>query len=203
MIGVVLGTGWRDQIVPDFSMNDMAHTGTAQTGDGWWLIERWHLYEGATAEQAVRGIRAAFGYGVRTLVLTNASGAVNPTFQTGEVYTISDHLNLTGQCPEVGFQTLADIYTKAPGFRPGVFAQVAGPAFETPAEAKMLRLLGADMVGMSTAIEAVCAASLGMKVVGLSLVTDTAGSSDGHKEVLRAASEVDLGSVLARVLEKV
>lgn len=188
MIGVVLGTGWRDQIKP----SDL---------HGALTIERKHLYDGYTADETVDAIRKAHLDGVTQFVLTNACGTVNPDFRVGEVYAISDHLNLTGTCPNVGFQPLPDIYRVPDWLRPVVYAQVRGPAFETPAEANMLRILGADVVGMSTALEAMCAHSLGCEVVGLSLVTDIAGGADGHEEVLDVASQVDLAEVLDEVLE--
>lgn len=186
MIGVVLGTGW-DVEVP---------TGIRQ-------IERRHLYDGFSADESVRLIADAIEhYKVTTLVLTSASGAVNPDLEVGEVICITDHINLSGWALSVGFQPMHDVYQTVGDFRHGVYAQVRGPVFETPAEARMLRTVGADVVGMSTALEATMAHRLGSRVVGLSLVTNHSGTSDGHEDVLAMASKVDLQDVLDKVLEE-
>jgi len=157
---------------------------------------RAHLYEGVTPQQAVFGVRVLGLLGVRALVLTNAAGAVRTTFEPGQLVAISDHLNLQGSSPLVGpnddelgprFPDMTDAYDA--GFRAlaheaaarlglalgeGVYAAWLGPAFETPAEIRMLRLLGADLVGMSTVPEVLAARHLGIRVLGLSCVTNMA-----------------------------
>lgn len=187
MIGVVLGTCWKDQIVLPSQVVQ---------------LERFHLYDGFTVDEVVTPMRAAAEMGCDTIILTNACGAVNPDLEIGEVVSISDHLNLTGTCPKVGFQTLADVWTPLPALRSGVFAQVRGPAFETPAEARMLRSMGADMVGMSTVLEAIAARYFAMRVIGLALVTDYAGSADGHDQVLAVGQSSQLTASLEWVLSE-
>ena len=147
-------------------------------------------------------MRTAAELGCETVLLTNASGAVNLDLEIGEIVAISDHLNLTGTCPKVGFQPLPDVYSPIPGLRSGVFAQVTGPAFETPAEARMLRALGADMVGMSTAIEAIAARFYGLQVYAMSLITDYAGGHDGHEQVLAVGQTAPLQQAVESVLSE-
>lgn len=180
---VVLGTGWKDQI------------------DGG--IERRHLYDGWTPEQTVAPLLDAIDGGVETVILTNAAGALNRTLEVGEVVCITDHLNLTGRSLDMfGHLPCVGIYQQIPGYRTGVYAQLHGPLFETPAEARMIAALGADLAGMSTALEAVAAHAHGCRVVGLSLVTNYSGRHCTHDDVQRAADRVDLQAVLADVLGK-
>lgn len=177
---------------------------------------RIHLYEGYTPHQIVHAVRTAIFAGARTVVLTNACGArgigspesTSSPYEIGEPVLISDHLNLMNASPLEGpappphlasrFVDLADLYSSAlrakiskavPGIKEGVYAAFRGPHFETPAEITMAKVLGADLVGMSTALEAIAAIHLGAQVVGLSLVTDLVGvnSTISHEEVIAAA----------------
>ena len=168
------------------------------------FLGRTHLYEGRGVEPVVHGIRTAAAAGVRTVVLTNAAGGLAPDHRVGQAVLISDHLNLTARSPLVGatFVDLTDLYSARlrelareidPGLAEGVYAALPGPHFETPAEIRMLRTLGADLVGMSTALEAIAARAAGLEVVGLSMVTNAAAGITGealdHQEVLAAGRE--------------
>lgn len=152
------------------------------------LQGRLHLYEGHTPQDSVFPIEVAQALGAKTVVLTNISGSLNPEFQTGDIIGISDHIyfpGLTGNGALIGrqnesrspFVNLTQTYDRAWLARmdlskSGTYACLAGPHFETPAEGRMLRNLGADMVGMSTVHEAVMARYLEMKVLGLSLIVN-------------------------------
>lgn len=184
--GVVLGTGW--ELPP--SGGDVPYL----------AVRRVHPVTLGPPAMATESIRSWRRQGFDTVVLTNAAGACNPDLNVGEVVCISDHINLTGRPATSEFATMDGVYTTVDGFRTGVLAQVPGPAFETPAEVRMLRMMGADMVGMSTALEAAQAHALGMRVVGLSFISDVAGTSAGHEEVLAEAAKADLGKVVGRVL---
>ena len=171
------------------------------------LRGRSHFYEGRSMDEVVRPVRVLAGLGVRTLILTNAAGAVNRAFRPGDLMLIRDHLNLMGSHPLRGgprFVDLSAVYDPALSavargaarrlggrLREGVYAAMAGPAYETPAEIRMLRTLGADAVGMSTVPEAIAAREAGVRVLGLSLITNPgAGLSRrpvSHQEVLAAS----------------
>lgn len=168
---------------------------------------RLHLYEGHDPADITAVVRAAADAGVRTLVVTNAAGGLRPDLRAGDLFAISDHLNLTGRSPLVGaapkFVDLVDAYdsrlrTRAHAaaaelgerLSEGVYAGVAGPAYETPAEVRMLRRLGADAVGMSTVLEVIAARACGLRVLGLSVITNVhreGGTPTDHAEVLDAA----------------
>jgi len=177
------------------------------------LRGRVHLYEGHSAQTAVLLVRALVALGARTIVLTNAAGGLRPVMEPGDVAVIVDHLNMTGHSPLVGpndekvgprFPDMTDVWTprlvevaaraaaKA-GIRlhRGVYAQMLGPSYETPAEVRALQAIGADLVGMSTAIEAIAARHAGARVAGLSCVTNLAaglsGTPLGHAEVQQMA----------------
>lgn len=167
------------------------------------LVGRTHLYEGHGVGPVVHGVRMAGAAGCRSVVLTNAAGAVNADYAVGDLVLIRDHLNLTGVSPLVGptFVDLTECWSPrlrevAAGVEPavpqGVYAAMGGPQYETPAEIRMLRTLGADLVGMSTVCEAIAARAAGLEVLGISLVTNmAAGVSDGpldHGEVLAAGA---------------
>lgn len=184
---------------------------------------RVHLYEGYGPHQVVHAVRTAIFAGARTVVLTNASGGMVNSFEIGEPVLISDHLNLMNASPLEGpappshlgsrFVDLADLYSSdlrtkisgaVPDLKEGVYAAFRGPHFETPAEITMARVVGADLVGMSTALEAIAAKHLGAQVVGLSLVTDVVGANTtiSHEEVMSAARQAvpRLSALLATVL---
>ena len=181
------------------------------------LLGRTHLYEGRGVEAVVHGVRVAAAAGCRAVVLTNAAGGVRDGLAVGEPVLIADHLNLTGRSPLVGarFVDLVDLYSARlralvqsvdPALVEGVYAALPGPHYETPAEVRMLRGLGADLVGMSTALEAIAARAEGLEVLGISLVTNLAAGMTGdpldHAEVLEAgrASASRVGALLARVI---
>jgi purine-nucleoside phosphorylase len=180
-------------------------------------LGRTHLYEGHGVEAVAHGVRTAAAAGVRTLLLTNAAGGLRDGLSVGEPVLISDHLNLTGRSPLVGptFVDLTDLYSSRlrtlargvdPSLTDGVYAALGGPHFETPAEIRYLRIVGADLVGMSTALEAIAARAAGVEVMGLSLVTNLAAGVTGealnHQEVLEAGRESAgrVGDLLAGIL---
>ena len=181
------------------------------------LLGRTHLYEGRGVDPVVHGVRVAAAAGCRAVVLTNAAGGVREGLQVGQPVLVSDHLNLTARSPLLGarFVDLTDTYSprlralvKAvdPSLEEGVYAALPGPHYETPAEVRMLRGLGADLVGMSTALEAIAARAEGMEVLAFSLVTNLAAGMTGapldHAEVLEAgaASAARIGELLAQVV---
>ncbi len=165
---------------------------------------RSHLYEGLSAQQVTAQVRLMHELGVRTLLLTNAAGCINTEFVPGELMLISDHLNLTGTSPLIGgphFHDMSEVYSRRLNaclqkaalrsripLHTGVYAGLVGPQYETPAEIRMLRTLGADAVGMSTVLEAIQARALGMEVAGLSSLTNWAAGITAepvsHEEVL-------------------
>jgi purine-nucleoside phosphorylase len=189
------------------------------------FLGRVHAYEGHPLSTVVHGVRTSVAAGCRFIVLTNAAGAVNRDYRVGQPVLISDHLNLTGRSPLSGppppvgdgvrFVDLTDLYSArlrtqvraaVPGLAEGVYAGLPGPHFETPAEIRMLRTLGADLVGMSTIHEAIAAHHLRAEVLGVSLVTNAAaGSGQGpldHAEVMAAgdAAGAAMGELLATAI---
>lgn len=184
------------------------------------LVGRVHAYEGHDLCHVVHPVRAACAAGVRIVVLTNAAGGLRPDMAVGQPVLIGDHLNLTGRSPLVGphFVDLTDAYAPRlrqlarqadPELAEGVYAGLPGPHYETPAEVRMLRVLGADMVGMSTVHETIAARAAGAEVLGVSLVTNLAAGITGHPlshtEVLAAgaASASRMGALLAAILARV
>ncbi|EHI14776.1 purine-nucleoside phosphorylase [Mycolicibacterium thermoresistibile] len=181
------------------------------------LIGRIHAYEGHDLSHVVHPVRAACASGVHTVVLTNAAGGLREDFTVGQPVLISDHLNLTARSPLVGpqFVDLVDAYSPRlrrialgidPSLAEGVYAGLPGPHYETPAEIRMLRTLGADLVGMSTVHETIAARAAGAQVLGLSLVTNLAAGMTGeplsHADVLAAGREsaARMGALLATVI---
>ncbi|WP_243359276.1 purine-nucleoside phosphorylase [Fundidesulfovibrio terrae] len=171
---------------------------------------RFHLYEGYTPAEVCMGVRASALLGAKVLVATNAAGALNPLHSPGELLAISDHVNLTGESPLAGpnvdawgprFPDMSRVYSPRLleiadenamklGIRleKGVYAGVRGPQLETPAETRMLRMLGADAVGMSTVMEVIAAKHMGMEVLGLSCLV--------NKNLPDCMAEVTLEEVL-------
>jgi len=169
---------------------------------------RVHLYEGHSARDVTAGVRFLARAGVERLILTNAAGCVNPDFSPGSWMMIIDHLNLTGTTPLLGgaeFVDLSDAYSlkwrqrfalaaqsQNLTLHQGVYAGVLGPQYETPAEVKMLRSLGADAIGMSTVCETIQARALGLEVAGFSCLTNWAAGLNpeplSHREVLSAGA---------------
>jgi purine-nucleoside phosphorylase len=190
------------------------------------FLGRVHLYEGLPPAAVVHGVRTAAMAGCRAVVLTNAAGGIRPGLSVGQPVLIRDHLNLTGASPLSGpppsagqrFVDLTEVYSARlralardadPGLAEGVYAMLPGPHYETPAEITMLGRLGADLVGMSTVLEAIAARQLGCEVFGVSLVTNLAaglaGHSLSHAEVVEAgrASASRMGALLAGILPMV
>jgi len=189
-------------------------------------LGRIHLYEGHDPHAVVHGVRTAIAAGCRTVVLTNAAGGINPGYAVGQPVLISDHLNLTGRSPLWGplppevplrFTDLTEVYSARlralareldPGLAEGVYAGLPGPHYETPAEIRMLRSVGADLVGMSTVMEAIAARHLGAEVLGISMVSNpAAGLSEeplDHQDVLAAtgASAGQVGALLSELLPR-
>ena len=172
---------------------------------------RVHLYEGYTAQQVVFGVRVLGRLGVRQLILTNAAGALNPSYTPGQFVLLSDHINLLGVNPLAGpesdppgsrFTDMTEAYSARLRalaqqcarelkieLAEGVYAAVQGPSYETPAEVRYLRAIGADLVGMSTTLEVIAARRLGVEVLGISCVANlaagVAATPLSHEEVLK------------------
>jgi purine-nucleoside phosphorylase len=169
------------------------------------LAGRAHLYEGYTAAQVTFGIRELARRGVSSVVLTNAAGAINLEYRPGDLALITDHINLLGVNPLTGpnddslgprFPDMSEAYSREYretakraaadldiNLREGVYAAVPGPSYETPAEIRYLRIIGADLVGMSTVPETIVANHMGMKVLGISCVTNMAAGILSQKLV--------------------
>ncbi|MBW8093895.1 MULTISPECIES: purine-nucleoside phosphorylase [Streptomyces] len=184
------------------------------------FLGRTHYYEGRGVAAVAHGVRTAVAAGCKTIVLTNGCGGLRVGMRPGQPVLISDHINLTATSPIVGanFVDLTDLYSPRlralcrqidPTLEEGVYAQFPGPHYETPAEINMARTIGADLVGMSTALEAIAAREAGAEVLGISLVTNLAAGMTGeplnHEEVLQAGrdSASRMGSLLAKVLDRV
>jgi purine-nucleoside phosphorylase len=181
---------------------------------------RVHYYEGHTARQVAAHVRLMASLGPEVLVLTNAAGTLNPQFAPGGWMMLSDHLNLTAVSPLAGgpnFHDMSEVYDarlrgvfrglaaeSGVHLHEGVYACVPGPQYETPAEVRMLRTLGADTVGMSTVFEAVQARALGLRVAAFSCLTNwAAGVTDqplSHDEVMETGRHA--AAVLSGLLEK-
>ncbi len=196
------GTLVLSEIAPDFSIACMQG--------------RFHYYEGHSMAQVIYPIRVMKQLGVDTLIVTNAAGGLNPEFQTGNLMLITDHLNLMGENPlrgpnidELGprFPDMSEAYNlnmqamaKASAKKlnielsSGVYAAVSGPSYETPAEVKMIKALGADAVGMSTVPEVLTANHMGIKTLGISCITNLAAGISAHKlshaEVMESGQRV-------------
>lgn len=177
---------------------------------------RFHYYEGYSLEEVTLPIRAFSALGVKKLVLTNASGGVNESFKAGDLMLITDHINLMMVSPLRGrhdqrlgarFPDMSEVYSREYGriakevaaqlqlkLGEGVYMALQGPNYETPAEIRMMRVLGADAVGMSTVPEAIVARQMGMQTLGISLITNAAaGIEDGpinHAEVMEMGQRV-------------
>ncbi len=244
-VGIVLGSGLggladelEDRVaipyseIPDWPVSTaIGHSGVLVLGslDGVAVAVmrgRAHLYEGIGADRVAFGVRVLGQLGVRSLVVTNAAGGINPDFLPGQLVLISDHINLQGASPLVGqndeslgprFPDMSDAYD--PEFRAraleaaaqlgidlgeGVYAAWLGPAFETPAEIRMLRTLGADLVGMSTVPEVLAARHMGIRCLALSCVTNAAAGvlpePIDHERVLEVGARA-AGDLVALVRE--
>lgn len=181
------------------------------------VLGRTHLYEGLGVRPVVHGVRTAAAAGCSTVVLTNGCGGLDERWLPGTPVLIGDHVNLTATSPIEGarFVDLTDLYSPRlrelcrrvdPGLDEGVYVQLPGPHYETPAEIRMVRSFGGSLVGMSTALEAIAAREAGVEVLGLSLVTNlAAGLGDApldHAEVLEAgrSAAARMGALLAEVV---
>ena len=184
------------------------------------LLGRTHFYERRGVRAVAHGMRTAAAAGCKVAVLTNGCGGIRETWQPGTPVLISDHINLTGTSPIEGahFVDLTDLYSPRlralckevdPTLDEGVYVQFPGPHYETPAEIRMVRAMGGDLVGMSTVLEAIAAREAGLEVLGISLVTNLAAGITGeplnHEEVLEAgkAAATRMGELLGAVVPRV
>jgi len=184
------------------------------------FLSRTHYYEGKGVAAVVHGVRTAARAGCRTIVLTNGCGGLKESWTPGTPVLISDHINLTGRSPIVGatFVDLTDLYSSRlralchevdDTLEEGVYVQLPGPHYETPAEIAMVRVIGGDLVGMSTTLEAIAARAAGLEVLGISLVTNLAAGITGepldHQEVLEAgrAAATRMGDLLSKIVPRI
>lgn len=191
------------------------------------FMGRVHLYEGHHPNVVAHGVRTAVAAGCTAIVLTNAAGGLRPGMTPGQPVLIADHLNLTGCTPLLGpnddrlgprFPDMSAAYSPRlrdlarsvdPTLEEGVYAAFTGPTYETPAEVRMAATLGADLVGMSTALETIAAVHAGAEVLAMSLVTNlAAGLADevlDHRDVLAvgAASAERMGSLIATIVGRI
>jgi purine-nucleoside phosphorylase len=181
---------------------------------------RTHFYEGRGVRAVVHAVRTAAAAGCRTVVLTNGCGGINPAWAPGTPVLIRDHINLTAASPIEGanFVDLTDLYSPRlrelargvdPDLDEGVYVQFRGPHYETPAEVRMAKILGGDLVGMSTALEAIAARQSGMEILAISLVTNLAAGIGGqplsHDEVMEAGQHAAerCGRLLSAIVTKI
>jgi purine-nucleoside phosphorylase len=195
------------------------------------MAGRFHFYEGRSMDDILLPVFLLHALGVRTLIVTNAAGGIKDSYSAGELVLIKDHINLLGANPLRGsnpegfgprFPDMTDSYSKrlrrlagevaaekGRELQEGVYAAFAGPTYETPAEVRMARAMGADLVGMSTVPEVIAARYLGMEVLGLSMVTNmAAGILDkplSHQEVVETAVKVApwLSTLLQGILDRI
>jgi purine-nucleoside phosphorylase len=192
---------------------------------------RFHYYEGYSLEEVTLPIRAFGAMGLKKLALTNAAGGVNPDFKRGDFMLISDHINLMMISPLRGkhdnrlgerFPDMTEVYSReyrrvareaaaeiGLDLREGVYLALQGPNYETPAEIRMMRALGADAVGMSTVPEAIVAKQMGMSTLGVSLITNAAAGIEGgpinHSEVMETGQRVskEFSELLTRIIARI
>jgi len=184
------------------------------------FLGRTHFYEGRGVRAVVHGVRTAAAAGCRVVVLTNGCGGIKESWTPGTPVLISDHINLTATSPIEGanFVDLTDLYSSRlralcrevePDLDEGVYVQFPGPHYETPAEIRMVRTIGGDLVGMSTVLEAIAAREAGLEVLGISLVTNLAAGITGeplnHEEVLETgrAAASRMGDLLGAVVPRI
>jgi len=191
-------------------------------------LGRVHLYEGYTPAKVVRPVRVAVTWGAKMVIFTNAAGGVNTSFKPGDLMMFEDHINLTGLNPLRGpnddsrgtrFPDMTDVYDSnlravarhwaaelSIMLRTGVYAGVRGPSYETPAEVRMLNILGADAVGMSTVLEAIAVRHLGARLMGISSITNQAAASNNGKlthdevQMFAARASHDLVRLISAIL---
>lgn len=210
--------GIRFADIPHFPVSSVAgHRGEVLLGDLcgaslFVLSGRVHYYEGYSMQQVVFPVQVMAALGVRTLIVTNSAGAINESYKPGDIVAICDHINLMGDNPLIGtakFVNLTEAYSrklqklaretaggKGITLQSGIYAAYSGPSYETPAEIRALRIMGAGMVGMSTVPEVIMAKSLEMKVLGLSVITNTAAGISpkplSHQDVIKIAKKTSL-----------
>lgn len=236
-IALTLGSGWIKAMTADIHWQCEAHEipgfrapeveGFAPTissikltsGKHALVLPRTHLYQGHGVDAVAHPARTAAAAGATIMVLTNGAGGIRKSWQPGTVVLISDHINLTALSPIEGakFVDLTDMYSKRlrdiaktvdSSLDEAIYAQFRGPHYESPAEIQMAKIIGAELVGMSTALEAIAAREVGLEVLGLSLMTNhAAGIQDhplSHAEVLAAgvAAEARISKLLAEIVKK-
>lgn len=248
-VGIILGTGLgelaseiegADELaysdIPNFPQSTVkGHAGKLICGTlgGKQVLAmkgRFHFYEGYAMDEVVFPIRVMHQLGVKTLILSNASGGVNPEFKVGDIMVIHDHINLFPTNPLIGpndenmgprFPDMSEAYRKdyialietcaseqGLDLKKGVYAGLTGPCFETPAEYRYIRIIGADAVGMSTVPENIAAKHLGMDVTALSVITDLGiegrVETVSHEEVQKAAMDAEpkLASLVTEFLTR-
>lgn len=233
-IGLILGSGLADSIIPDNAQTLLYEdipdfpVATAPGHKSEWVSGiingkkismmrgRFHYYEGYSAEDIIMPIRIMKLLGIKTLIVTNAAGAVNKSYNPGDLMLITDHINYSGFNPLIGanddrfgtrFPDMSAVYDKrlaeiahkcadSAGIKlnDGVYMWFSGPSYETPAEIRMARILGADAVGMSTVPEVIAAKHCGIKVLGISCMTNmAAGILDtplSHEEVTETSNRI-------------
>lgn len=212
--------------VPGFSRSAVAgHSGTLRSirldsGRHALIIgARTHFYEGHGVRRVVHSVRTVAAAGAKVMVLTNGAGGLHPEWAPGTPVLIRDHINLTAASPLEGatFVDLTDLYSSRlralvhanDQLDEGVYVQFRGPHYETPAEVRMAGVIGGDIVGMSTALEAIAAREAGMEVLGLSLITNAAAGISptplNHAEVIAAgkAAEPKLAALLVRAVQSI
>lgn len=248
-VGIILGSGLGDFVnnfksisipyseIPGFEASSVqGHAGkllfTEINGKKTVIMQgRYHYYEGHPISTVVYPVKVMKGLGVKTLIITNAAGAVNESFQPADLMLITDHINLMGTNPLIGknddtlgtrFPDMSEVYKKdlveiaknsakelSIELKQGVYAACTGPSYETPAEIKMLRTIGADAVGMSTVPEAIVANYCGIKVLGLSCITNSAAGYKGvplsHEDVVKTAQRAKekFEKLLLKILGKI
>lgn len=227
LIGETLATIPNEQIPGFYKAAVAGHSGSmrsvaiGETGRRALVFgTRTHFYEGRGVRAVVHGVRTAAALGCRAIVLTNGCGGLNEAWQPGTPVLIRDQINLTAASPLEGatFVDLTDLYSARlrtvahevdAGLDEGVYVQFRGPQYETPAEVQMAKRLGGDLVGMSTALEAIAARHVGLEILGLSLVTNLAAGISptplSHAEVLEAgqAASARCGRLLADVVGRI
>jgi purine-nucleoside phosphorylase len=205
----------RFEDIPHFPVSSVdGHRGEVLLGDLcganlFALSGRVHYYEGYTMQQVVFPIQVMAAFGVQTVIVTNSAGAINESYKPGEIVSIRDHINFMGDNPLIGtakFLNLTQAYNselrklaretagrQGMTLRSGVYAAYSGPSYETSAEIRAMRTMGADMVGMSTVPEVIMANSLRMKVLGLSMITNMAAGISpkplSHQDVIRTSNK--------------
>lgn len=229
-IAIILGSGWsfEGEVVSTIPANTIkgfhntriaGHKAEVQSvrlsnGKMVLVLPRTHLYEGYGVDVVAHPVRVAKHCGVETIILTNAAGSING-LKPGEISLISDHINLTGTTPLIraNFIDMSNLYSQrlrslVQSIEPlpeSVYAQFRGPQYETPAEIKMARIIGADLAGMSTGLEAITAREQDLEVIGLSLVTNYAAGINpiplSHEEVLETGKQTQprMHSLLTRI----